>query len=423
MDSAPSLPGVYWFLDDDANVLYVGKAKNLYKRLYSYTQIFRHNEKTTVLVTTATQVKFQELRSEFEALLVEAELIRVHQPQYNILLKDDKSPLYIFLTDEKFPRILTAHRQTIFKQNNSVDVFGPFPSSMQVRYVLKMIRPIFRWCNEKHKSAKPCFYVHLHLCSGACAGLIGEEDYKQSILHLRAFLHGKTKELTTELFDEMSRASSEKRYEIAAQLRDKIQMIREVTTTKHPLPQDLKLPQLLKKEGDEMMVQLRRVLAQHIAIPKQFPLERIEGYDISNTQGTNPTASMVVATQGKMDPSQYRIFNITLGETPNDYGMMKEVLTRRQRHPEWGVPNLVVVDGGRGQLRAAYTVWKWSSPVCSLAKEPDRLFFYNPKTKTYTTHRLQDNDLASILLRRIRDESHRFAKKQHTKRRTQSVIK
>ncbi len=427
----PSSPGVYWFLDENAKVFYVGKAKDLHKRVYSYTRVGKHALKTLNLVLEAVKLKFQVLTSELEALLIEAELINAHQPHYNILLKDDKSPLYVIITNDEFPRVLTARKQKVFGRKGIKAVFGPFPSTGQVRYVLKLARTIFPWCNEKKKTGKatgkttgkPCFYVHIQLCSGACAGLVTKQQYGLMIDHLCAFLRGKTIEVVQQMKIEMKFASETQHYEEAAMVRDQLQMIDEVTKQKRLMPLDMKLPQLLHQESEEMMVQLRRLVAKHLSIPKNYPLNHIEGYDISNTQGTKPTASMVVATKGRMDPSEYKMFNIRLGETPNDYGMVREALMRRQKHPEWGMPDLLMIDGGKGQLRAALSVWNWSVPVCSLAKDPDRVFFYHPETKTYTMTPLKNGDPASTLLRRIRDEAHRFAKKQHERLRTKAVIK
>ncbi len=374
------------------------------------------------MVTEASSLKWSVLTSELEALLVEAELIHAHQPHYNILLKDDKSPLYIVITDEAFPRVLTAHKRKVVNMHGIKRLFGPFPSSLQVRYVLHEARRIFQWCNEREKNNKACFYVHLQLCGGACAGKVSQEEYQFMIQRLIAFLSGRTHELAHEMKEEMKIASELQQYERAATLRDQLEMITYVTTHKRPLPLDMKLPQLMQEEADEMVVQLRRLLNMHMSLPPNYPLHRIEGYDISNTQGTKPVAALVVAIDGQMDNAEYRMFNIQLGEKPNDYGMMKEALVRRQKHPEWGMPDLVMLDGGKGQLRAGISVWKWTVPICALAKDPDRVFFYNPHTKEYTMTPLKDDEPASTLLRRLRDEAHRFSKKQHSRRRTRAVI-
>ncbi|OGJ21725.1 MAG: hypothetical protein A2804_00180 [Candidatus Pacebacteria bacterium RIFCSPHIGHO2_01_FULL_46_10] len=399
----------------------MGKAKNLKKRVSSYARP-QVAGKTKLLVEEAVTLKHSILHSELEALLVEAELVRSYQPTYNILLKDDKTPLYIVITKETFPRVLTARKKSLLYTQQKGTIFGPFPSAYKVRQVLHIARRIFPWCNERIKTGKPCFYFHLGLCSGACAGKIKTEEYQQTIVHLKEFLRGKTSKLLSSMKVELKRASATQDFEKAALYRDQMRMIEEVTKNPHILGPNLDLPQLSSLESENMLAELRRVLSQYISLPKTYVLERIEGYDISNTQGLRPVASMVVFTHGRADTQEYKSFNIRLGETPNDYGMLQEALTRRQLHPEWGMPNVVLIDGGKGQLRAALSVWKWQTPVVSLAKDPDRLLIYNQETERYTEHPLRERDPASILLQRVRDEAHRFAKSRHARRRTKSVL-
>lgn len=374
------------------------------------------------MVDEATRLQFTALSSDLEALLVEAELIRLHQPHYNILLKDDKSPLYIVITQEEFPRVLTARKKQVQKSMLKGMALGPFPSGYSVRQVLELVRHIFPWCNEKRKTGKPCFYHHLGLCSGACTGKVSQEDYKEMIYQLRLFLHGKTSDVVNDLKLQMKVASENKEYEKAALYRDKIQMIQEVTTRKRVFGPVLFVPQLSILETQEMLLRLTRLISTYISLPKSYVFHRIEGYDISNTQGSRPTASMVVFTDGQADKPEYRSFNIRLGGTPNDFGMMREALTRRLQHPEWKFPDLVLIDGGKGQLSAALSVWNRTTPVVSLAKEPDRLVIYDQTNKTYHVVPLEVEDHGARLLRRVRDESHRFAKKNHTRRRTKSLL-
>lgn len=413
---------MYWFSKQDGKVIYVGKAINLKRRVSSYAQRDRVTGKTAKMVEEAVRLQFNVLSSELEALLVEAELIRLHQPYYNILLKDDKSPLYIVITHEEFPRVLTARKKQLLRTPMKGTVFGPFPSGYSVRQVLELVRHIFPWCNEKKKTGKPCFYRHIGLCSGACTGEVSAEEYKAMIDQLKKFLRGKTSEVVRDLKLQMESASDLKMFEKAAMFRDQIRMIQEVTTTKRVFGPQLHLPQLSKLESQEALVQLTRLISTYISLPKSFVFHRIEGYDISNTQGTNPTASMVVFTDGQADTSEYRSFNIRLGETPNDFGSIREAVTRRQNHPEWKFPDLVLIDGGKGQLRTAVSVWRQTTPVVSLAKEPDRLVMYDRENKTFTLVPLQAEDLGARLLRRVRDESHRFAKKNHMRRRTKSIL-
>jgi excinuclease ABC subunit C len=182
----------------------------------------------------------------------------------------------------------------------------------------------------------------------------------------------------------------------------------------------------------EALISLRAILRTYISLPATFHIHRIEGYDISNIQGTNASCSMVVAIDGKMDSSEYKHFGIKTLKTPNDYGMLQEALLRRQNHPEWGIPDVILIDGGKGQLRSVLSVWKWPSIVVSIAKKPDRLLIpmitqekiHNKKTtkQLYKEIPLSSDLPATRLLQAIRDESHRFAKRLHTIKRTNSLL-
>jgi len=378
------------------------------------------------MVEEAVALHWKELGSELEALLVEAELIRLHQPKYNIIQKDDKSNLYIIFTPERYPRVLTAHKQQV-KQfqaqglDPEKDVFGPFQSGYKVKQLLGLIRRIFQWCNDRNTAGKPCFYHHLGLCSGICVGKISEEEYLQSLRRMKIFLRGKTAQLLKELQQEMKKASKEQHYEQAGMYRDQIHVIHSLLNEPLSLGPDFELPRLTEDEHLESIIELRRILSQHLFLPKGLSLQRIEGYDISNTQGKQASGSQIVFIGGKPEKSEYRMYNIILKQSPDDYGMLREVLTRRQRHPEWGIPDLMVIDGGKGQLKAALSVWSWQVPIVSIAKEPDRLLIFDKILNTFHEAALGD-DLASRLLRSVRDESHRFAKKQHMRRRTKNML-
>lgn len=421
--SLPSSPGVYWFLDDKDTVLYVGKAKNLKNRIASYKQWESTTGKTRRLIFHATKLKHEVLESELEALLIEAELIRTHQPQYNILLKDDKTPLYVHITDEKFPRVLTIRKKEVEKNLLKGDVFGPYQSGYQVHEVLKIVRQIFPWCNDDRHNGKPCFYYHINLCPGVCVGDITVEEYAATMHQLKLFLRGKKKSVVREAEDEMKRASEKEDYEVAGKLRDRIQMIKAVTEKNYRLKPELHLPKLKESMRAEGLIYLRRLLATYFSLPKTYPLTRIEGYDVSNIQGTNATVAQVTFLNGQPAKEEYRLFNIRTLNTPNDYGMLQEALQRRQNHPEWGAPNLLLIDGGKGQLRAVLKVWKWEVPVISIAKKPDRIIFpLKNQTQKYYELKLPEDNPALRLLEQIRDESHRFSKKQHTRLRTKAML-
>jgi excinuclease ABC subunit C len=425
---------VYWFLDQNKKILYVGKAKNLKNRLSNYTQLKQLSPRIKQLVNTATQLKFQVLQSEIEALLVEAELIRTHQPQFNILLKDDKSPLYVYITDEKYPQVKTIRKRDLLK----IDIkhrgyfgiaLGPFPSSYKLKQVLKLARKIFPWCQspatekDSPEKLKPCFYYHLDLCPGACINQISSQDYKQNIKNLVLFLRGKKHQVLDKLTQEMKELADAQKFEQAQIKKEQIENIIHITQAVKLKP-DLSLPQL-SSSSNEAILGLQKILDEYLQLPKNYPLTKIEGYDVSNTQGKQASVSLVSFTNGNPNKKDYRLFNIRTLDTPNDYQMMKEAITRRQKHPEWGKPSLIVIDGGRGQLRAAHSVWHWDCPVISLVKNPDRIVIpklENEEIVGYHFVKLPPEHPTLHLLQHVRDESHRFSKKQHTQRRLKKML-
>jgi excinuclease ABC subunit C len=422
----PSEPGVYWFSGKDGVILYVGKAKKLKNRIKSYTQFAKLGGRTQQLVKTAHSLNFQILGSELEALLVEAELIHTHQPKYNILLKDDKTPLYIHITKEEFPRVLTLRKQEIIKYDPKGTILGPFPSAFKVKEVLRLVRKIFKWC-QKPLAKKSCFYHQIELCSGACIDDISAEEYNIDIKNLILFLRGKKKIVLRNLKKEMLSLAEKEKFEKAQQIKEQIELIDEVTNTR--LKPNLTLPQLKLTQAEEAITHLKKMLKDYAGIPQTSPLTTLEGYDVSNISGTDPSVSLVTFTDGLPDKSKYKLFNIKSLQTPNDYAMMAEALTRRQKHPEWGKPDLLVIDGGKGQVRSVLKVWNWNNPVIGLVKNPDRVVIpitkkegLDLKNPTYKIIKLPENHPTLKLLQQIRDESHRFARKQHRKLRLKSLF-
>ncbi len=386
-------------------------------------------------MSTATVVKFRILESELEALLVEAELIGRYQPHFNILLKDDKSPLYIHITNETFPRVTKIRKKELLTQQLKGATLGPFPSSYKVNEVLKIARAIFPWCNNPQqeysaKKAKACFFYHLDLCPGACVGQITKEEYAISIHNLTDFLKGRKKEVLQSITVAMTIAVGQENFEAAAHYRDQIQLIKDVTGQSYKLKPDLTLPALRESIAEDGRAGLVKLLTTYSFIPTGYELSRIEGYDVSNTQGTLASVAMVTFINGRSDVSEYKLFNIKTLNTPNDYHMLQEALARRQNHPEWGRPSLVVVDGGKGQVRAALSTWTWDIPVIGIAKHPDRLIIpilkqpprEKPANIIYHIAELHSNDPTLQLVQQIRDESHRFSKKQHSGRRVKKLL-
>lgn len=390
------------------------------------------------MVVTAHKLQWQVLESELEALFIEAELIRTHQPQFNTALKDDKTPLYLIVTDETYPKILTARKKELTRLTPKATILGPFSSAYKVREVLRIVREIFPWCNGSSKPGKACFYYHLGLCPGACIGKISPEEYRQNIDQLVLFLKGKKKDVIRQVEQAMKAAAEAEQFEKAAVLRDRLSLIQTVTEKKYSLKPELVLPALKSSHTDEGVLQLRRILAMYLNISHKYPLHRIEAYDVSNIQGTNATVAMVTAIDGVPTPSEYKLFNVRTLQTPNDFWMLREAIQRRQNHPEWGQPDLLVIDGGKGQLRAVQTVWQWPCPVISIAKDPDRLVIpitkqfqvlpkANPedsptKIQKYEVIKLPENHPALHIIQQLRDEAHRFSKKQHSRLRTRQMF-
>ncbi|MBT4123955.1 MAG: GIY-YIG nuclease family protein [Candidatus Pacebacteria bacterium] len=431
-----SEPGVYSFLDKNDKILYIGKAKNLKNRLTNYTHYSQLSPRIKKLVTTANKLKFEVLESELEALLIEAELIHTHQPFFNIRLKDDKSPIYLVITKEKYPRVLRKRKTDLIKENPKGTILGPFQSSYKINEVLKIARKIFPWCNkplvEKPENKKPtnskpqkaCFYYHLDQCPGACLGIIDSAEYLENIENLKLFLRGKKGAVLKQLKNKMSLLSNKQKYEKAQLIKLQIQNIKEVTKKTYRLRPNLVLPGFGASQQEQGIIELQKILITYTHWPKNKKLERIEGYDVSNIQGKNAAVSMVVSENGKPNTDQYRLFNIDSIDTPNDYKMMKEALTRRQNHPEWGRPDLIIVDGGKGQIRSVLQTWSWRNPVIGIAKNPDRLIIPLPEgnSEKYKILTLTADHPALKIAQQLRDESHRFAKKQWGRRHVRGML-
>lgn len=386
------------------------------------------------MTKTAVYLNYQVLPSEIEALLVEAQLIKIYQPPYNTLLKDDKSPLYILLTKEEFPRVLAVRKRNLLLKKYRGEFFGPFPSAYQVKQLLKLLRPIMPWCNAKRqKKMRRCFEHHLGLCPGVCTGEISCRDYQKNLMHLSDFLQGKTALVLKKLTIAMKAESERENYEQAATYRDQIKMIKQLTSDGCHLKNDLYLPNLNQEKNYQAQVLLREYLSTYFSLPSTYMFERIEGYDVSNTMGKQAVVSQVVFTGGVPDNQQYRLYNIRGLDTPNDFAMLKQAIQRRLQHHEWQLPNLFLIDGGKGQVRSALIALRENCiddiPIIGLAKDPDRIIIpYNIVSTgrkmqiDWQILKLENDNPALQLLQQVRDEAHRFGKKAHTKRRQKQLF-
>ena len=383
----PDSPGVYTMKGERGRILYIGKAGNLRRRVSSYF-LRANNARIERLVSEIKKIEHKKTDSALEALLLEAALIKKHQPPYNIREKDDKSFLFVEITKEKFPRVLLARGKNPSKNIR----FGPFASASNIREGLKIIRKLFPWSVHlpekiKKPSARSCFDVEIGLCPGVCAGLISRANYLKNIRRIKLFLKGRKKAIIRELEKEMALASEKLDFENAGKIKRKIIALRHI--------QDAALINDPKTEIG--------------GVEKETP-RRIEGYDVSNISGDFAVGVMVVFMGGEPDKSQYRKFKIKTVFQPNDVAMLKEVLSRRLNHKEWSLPELILIDGGKGQVGAAEQALAEAGlkiKLLGIAKGPER----------------KRNDISGIIpkwtnlktLIKVRDESHRFAIGYHKK--------
>jgi excinuclease ABC subunit C len=407
----PHKPGVYIYKNLDGQVIYVGKAIDLYHRVASYFNKADQTIKTQALVENIRSVETIIVESELEALILEANLIKQYLPQFNVRLTDDKDYLYILVTKEDFPRVITARKYDL---NQALKYFGPFPSSKTVKETLKRLRRVFPWCaNPNNKYKRACFYRHLNLCPGACNGEISKSSYNQIIKNFIKFMEGRKTELVDELSQEMANLSKKQSFEEAAGLKKTIAGIFYLTQTNRTQSY-LENPNFLEDQRQIALEELQKALGLN-----KLP-QRVECYDISNIQGHESTGSMVVLTNGEIDKSQYRKFKIKITGRPNDVGMHKEMLNRRLKHIEWPYPDVFIIDGGLGQVNGDLEILQENNvdiPIFGLAKRFEWL--YSPDGQVI---KLPKSSGALKLVIKIRDEAHRFAITYHRKLHRDKVI-
>ncbi len=392
--SLPLTSGVYLMKNSKNEVLYVGKAVSLRKRLQSYSRSSKTFSKTDLLISALDDVEVITTHSEAEALILEASLIKKYQPKYNVELRDDKSYPFIEVTDEKFPRIAVVRPR---KRNPGSQYYGPYVNPRLIRKALSIIRKIFhfRTCNPFPN--KECLDYHIGLCDAPCIQNISEEEYRKNIENVCFILEGKKDELYRNLRQQMETLAREKKYEQAAKVRDQLRAIGALYSGTRDIN--------YYKESE----QLQRILG----LPKRP--ERIEAFDISNIMGNQSVGSMVSFFNGQPDKNYYRRFRIKEVAGIDDFKMMAEIVKRRYRRLKnegATFPDLIVIDGGKGQLSAALEQLvglKIEIPIISLAKREEEIFVPHKKNSIV----LPKDSLGLKLLQRIRDEAHRFAVSYH----------
>lgn len=407
----PLASGVYLMRGAAGHVIYVGKAVSLRKRVRSYFRPRRGvSSKTDVLVKEIHAIDHIETSSEAEALLLEASLIKKYRPKYNVELKDDKSYPYIEITGEPFPRI-SLIRRVAFERGQARDAkgavyYGPYVSAGLIREALTIIRRIFhfRACDPFPREA--CLDYHIGLCDAPCIGNIARKDYARNIRNARLILEGEKDVLYKNLKVEMEDMSRKHEFEQAAKTRDQIRAIGALYSGTRDIN--------YFKEAE----QLQRALN----LPR-LP-ERVETFDISNIMGNQAVGSMASFFNGKPDKSNYRRFRIREVEGIDDFQMLAEIIRRRySRLKREGLifPDLIIVDGGKGQLSAAVAALaslEVQIPIAAIAKRQEEIFLPGKRDPV----RLAQDSLALQLVQRTRDEAHRFAISYHRQLRAKKMF-
>ncbi len=533
-----SLPGVYRMLNTAGDVIYVGKARDLKKRVSSYFQKNLPSPRTRMMVSQIANIETTVTRSEAEALLLENNLIKSLMPRYNVLFRDDKSYPYIMLSGDEYPR-LAFHRGSQQKQHR---YFGPFPNAVAVRESIQLLQKVFRLrtCENSVFSnrSRPCLQYQIERCTAPCVNYISPEDYKRDVSHAELFLEGREQQVMDELSNKMMEAAERQEFEQAAIFRDRIQSLRQVQArqfvsdfrsgdadvvvcvseagamcvnlvmirggrhvgdrsffphhiedcdektvleafleqhylqqpvppliiTGMPLEEETLLELLSERAGRKVQIsgyaggdrrvwlkmaqtnaeialkqhlarkttQEGRLLALREALSLPESAERIECFDISHTMGEATVASCVVFDKGAMQNSEYRRYNITDITPGDDYAAMRSVLTRRYTKIAAGegkLPDLIFIDGGKGQLGVAVEVMQDvglpDMMLVGIAKGEERkpgleqLIFPDREQAL----RLEKDNPGLHLLQEIRDEAHRFAITGHRGRRGKARTK
>ncbi len=528
----PSTPGVYMYYDSEGSVIYVGKGKNLKRRVSSYFNRTHDSLRTNLLVRAITDMSYIVVPTEQDALNLEASMIKEHQPRYNVLLKDDKSYPWIVVTNEPYPRVFMT-RQRI---KDGSKYYGPYTDAGSARATLELVRRLYQLRSCRHLitpdyiragKGRLCLYYHLKRCKGCCTGLVSPEQYGADIDRVRAILRGDISELLDYLCGEMQRLSMELRFEEAQELKEQYDLIKRYqsksvivsqtiedidvfgvhdeddevninymhirrgavvksVTLEYRRRLDESVPQLLgyamaeiaeslgvkydevivaqepdcemegvrfiiPKRGDKakLLEVSEKNARQHRvdkikSIEKRDPAARtdrilqrmqsdfrlsqlprhIECFDNSNIQGSNPVASCVVFKDAKPSKKDYRHFNIKTVEGPDDFASMKEVLTRRYtRLVNEGepLPQLIVVDGGKGQLSAAVEALddmglRGVIAVVGIAKRLEEIYFPGDSIPLY----IDKNSESLRIVQQLRDEAHRFGITHHRNRRSKT---
>jgi len=421
----PREPGVYFHKDKIGQIIYVGKASNLRNRVRQYFQASRSRDpKTELLVGEISDTDWQVVDSEVEALFLEAEMIRRYMPKYNILLRDDKSMTYLRINfKDKYPSVSFTRRPI----DDGAEYYGPYLSALALKRALKYLRRAFPYSTHTVLPKRACLQYHLGLCPGPETGSLDERVYKSNLKQLVRVLKGQRTKLLKELEQDMKKHALNQEFEKAGVIRNQIFALKNVG--QQVIFGDKEFLDISK---DHALVELTKLLGLN------KPPRRIEGYDISHMSGTDTVASMVVFVNGASDKSSYRKFKSRIAGN-DDFKHMHEVISRRfseKNIKQWGMPDLLLIDGGKGQLASAIKALREKNiqiPVIGLAKKYEEVVVDNDwphvslnqdevtslngfarVSDKFTLIDLPNNSNLVKLLQRVRDESHRFAVSYHS---------
>ena len=388
--SAPDSPGVYLIKDKAGKIIYIGKAKSLKKRLGSYLG-GGLQAKTAAMISNALDIECRLTQTEGLALLLEAALIHKYEPRYNVVLRDDKSFPFVKISDEEFPAVCMTRKVG----TDTGRYFGPYTNAKLLRQALKVVRKYFPYRSCKKMPRSPCIYYRIGLSPAPCAGKINKAEYARIIKSISLILEGKSENLIKKLTKEMSLAARQRKFEEAAALRDKILSLSSLGAEYH-------IPQAALSDLKELLGL------------KRLPM-RIEGFDVSNIYGQEACASMVSFYDARPDKDNYRRFRIRAVKGIDDYAMIREAVARRySRLIKEGLPlpDLILIDGGRAHLLAGQRELMklgLQASLVSIAKEEENIY----TTARIKPLRLSHDTPALNLIRRVRNEAHRFALSYH----------
>lgn len=381
----PTGPGVYLMKDENGTVLYVGKASNVRKRVFSYFRRSCQEAKNKALVERIRDIETIPTASEHEAFLLESRLIKRLAPRYNVSFKDDKSFPFIKITREDYPRVLIGRR----KPEEWVDYFGPYTNVGMLRLALQSLRKIFPFCSCRRFLKNACLDYHLGLCCAPCMTKVSKRRYRKIIADFKHFLRKGSSSLVAQLEKRMQAATQRRRYEEALELRNRIVALG-----------------VLRQQSEIGIFDV-------VGLAKEP--RRIEAFDISTLFGTESVGSMVTFIGGAPSKNNYRRFKIRGVAGIDDYRMLAEVIRRRYRRvvaERLDKPDLIIVDGGRGHLNVAWRALRSTGltvPMIAIAKGQELI--YTIKNKEPIALRHENRELQ--LIQRIRDEAHRFAVAYH----------